>query len=70
MQRRLLAADEGAGAPVHLDVEVEAGAEDVLAEQAVLLGLLDGERQVLHRQGILLADVDVALVGADGVGRR
>ena len=33
-QRRLLAADVGAGAAADLDVEVEAGAEDVAAEQA------------------------------------
>jgi hypothetical protein len=43
-QRRLLAADVRAGAGVHHDVEVEARAEDVLAEVALGVGLLDGRR--------------------------
>ena len=43
-QRRLLAADERAGAFHQLDVEVEAAAQDVLAQQAVLPRLLDGAR--------------------------
>ena len=38
-QRRLLAADVGAGAGVHDDVQVEAGAEDVLAEVALRVRL-------------------------------
>ena len=66
-QGRLLAADEGAGAEADLDVEVEAGAEDVLAEEAVFAGLLDGDLEALDGEGILGADVDEALVGADGV---
>ena len=41
-QRRLLAADERAGAEPDLDVEREIRAQDVLAEQAVRPGILDG----------------------------
>ena len=66
-QRRLLAADEGAGAQADLDVEVPGGAEDALAEEAGLTGLGDGELQALDRQRILRADVDEALPRADGV---
>ncbi len=66
-QRGLLAADEGAGAQAELDVEVEAGAEDILAQQAVFPGLLDGDLQALDRDGVLGADIDIALVGADGI---
>ena len=66
-QGGLLAADKGAGAQLELHVKVKAGAEDVLAQQAVLPGLLDGDLQPLHRDGVLGADIDVALVGADGV---
>ena len=66
-QRGFLAADEGAGAQADVQVEAEAGAEDVLAQQAVLPGLLDGDLQALDGDGVLGADVDVALVGADGV---
>ena len=29
---------------------------------------LDGDVHVLHRQGIFLSDVDIAFVGADGIG--
>ena len=38
-----LAADERACAAVDVHVEVEAAAEDVVAQQAELLGLLDGD---------------------------
>ena len=41
-QRRLLAADESAGAFLDMHAEVEAGAEDVLAQEALLLCLLPG----------------------------
>ena len=41
-QRRLFAADEGAGAQPDIDVEAEARAADVVAQQAQALGLADG----------------------------
>ena len=64
----LFAADEGAGAHADLEVELEAGAHDVLAEQAHLAGLVDGVLQPLDRQRVLGPQVDEALLGADGVG--
>ena len=39
-------------------MEVEPAAKDVVAEQSVLLGLLDGAMQTVDRQGILGANVD------------
>ena len=62
----LLAADEGAGAQADVDVEVEAGLKDVLAQQAVLPGLVDGHLEAVDGDGILGPDVDVALVAAGG----
>ena len=59
-QGRLFAADERAGAQPDLDVEGEVGSEDVLAEQAVLAGVLDRLLQPLDRQRILGPDVDDA----------
>ena len=38
-----------------------------VAEEAVLLGLLDGDLEALDGERILGADVDVALLGADRV---
>ncbi len=67
-QRGLLAADEGAGAAHQVDVEDEAGAEDVLAEQPELAGLAQGDDQVLDGQRVLVADVDDALGRAGGEG--
>ena len=67
-ERGLLAAHEGAGALDDLDVEVEAAAQDVLAQEAALARLVDGALEALDRQGVLGADVDVAVAGADGVG--
>ena len=67
-QGRLLAGDERAGALDDLEVEVEARAQDVLAEEAVLPGLGDGDLDALDGQGVFVADVDEALRGADGLG--
>ncbi len=58
---RLFAADEGAGAHADLQVEVEAAAHDVVAQQAELARLVDGVLQALHGQRVLGAHVDVAL---------
>ena len=66
-QRGLFAADERARAFHQLDVEVEAAAQDVVAQQAVLARLLDGARQAVHRQRIFGAHVDDALGGAHHV---
>ena len=67
-QGRLFAAHKGPGAPDHLDVKVESGVEDVLPQEAVFPSLVDGDSEPLHGQGVFVADVDVALVGAHGVG--
>ena len=64
---RLLAADEGARAQADIQVEVDARAQDVRPEQAVLLGLLDRYLQALDGERILGADVDIALLGPDGI---
>ena len=67
--RGLLAADVGAGAHAHVEVEVVPAAEDVAAEEAVGVGGLDGAAQRGDRVRVLGADVDVALARADGVRR-
>jgi len=63
----LLAADKRAGAETQLDVEGEAGAEYIVAEETVLTGLLDGDLESVDGDWVLGADIDVALVCADGV---
>ena len=47
---------------------LKSAAQDVVAQQAVGLGLGDGRLQPLDGQRILGADVDVGLRGADAVG--
>ena len=59
----LLAADVGARAAVDVHVELEARAHDAVAEDAVLVRLLDRPLQDLRRLRVLAADVDVAGVG-------
>ena len=49
--------------------EGKAAAQDMLAQKAQLLGLCDGGLQAADGQGILRADVDVALVGPGGHAR-
>ncbi len=64
----LLAADVGAGTRVHGDVEVEAGAQDVLAEVARRVGLLDRAHEAAVDVHDLAAQVDEGVVAADGEG--
>ena len=67
-ERGGLPAHEGARAAHHLDREVVAAAEDVLAQEAVLLGLAQRDADVLDGQRVLGAHVDVPVVAADGPG--
>ena len=62
------AADKGASAPVYLDDEVEAGPQDVLPQEAAFLPPVLMAMLTFSTAGGILADVDVALVGADGIG--
>ena len=64
-QRRLLAADIGAGAVVDVAVEREA-VDVVLADQPRLIGLVDGALQRLALADELAADVDVGGVRPHG----
>ena len=66
-QSSLFTADESAGTVAELDVEVEASAEDVVAEEAVFASLVDGYFQTLDGEGIFGADVDQTFAGTDGV---
>ena len=59
-QRGLLAADEGAGAFLDDEVEVQPAAQDVLAQEAVRLRLVDRFAQRLDGQRVLGPDVEVA----------
>ena len=63
-----LAANVGAGTLVHIDVEVEAGAEDVFSEKTFGAGFLDGVPNDLGRFGKFAADVDVGEVDIRGEG--
>src|SRR5712691_4595980 len=62
----LLAADIGARPAMHDDLEVEARALDVLAEQARVVSLLDGIAQDAPGLDVLAPDVDEAQVRAEG----
>ena len=64
-QRRLLAADIGAGAVVDVAVEREA-VDVVLADQPRLIGLVDGALQRLALADVFAADVDVGGVRPHG----
>jgi len=61
-------AHKGAGTLINFDFKIEAGAEDVGTEQAIIGGLLDGNPQPFDRQGVFGAAVDISLVGVDGPG--
>src|SRR6185437_10671611 len=71
-QRRLLAADVGAGAHERVDVEIHSGAEDVLAEQPRVVGFLQRRLEPRHRPAeefatdVVVGDRAVGPVSADG----
>src|SRR5437868_13381288 len=67
-KRALLAANVRSCAPMHDDVDVEAGAEDVGAEIAATPGLVNGGVEDLADVQKLTADVDEGLLTADGIG--
>jgi hypothetical protein len=52
---------------VDVHVELEAGAEDAVPEDALLVGLADGVLQDGGSLGVLAADIDVAGLGVDRV---
>ena len=62
-----LAANVGAGTLMDIDVEVEAGAEDVFSEKTFSAGFFDGVPNDLGRFGEFAADVDV---GEVDIGRE
>ena len=64
-QGGFLTADKRAGAVAEDDVEIEVRAEDVLAEEAVLTGLVDSDLQAVDGQRVLSADIDQTDGGAD-----
>ena len=68
-QGGLFAADECARAFHHADREIEIGAEEVLAEQAIRLGVGDRLADAFDGQRIFGADVHDAFVGADRASR-
>ena len=66
-ERRLLAADVGAGAAAELDVEGEARAQDVVAEEArARAPAAMRVRERARRERVLAADVDEAALAAGG----
>ena len=64
-QRGLLSAYKGAGSLFDLEMEGEVRAENVVAQQAQLLAVLNGFAQVLHGQRVFGPGIDIALVRAD-----
>ena len=64
----LFAADVRARAAVHRNIQVEAAAQDVLAEEAVLVGVGNGLDPAFDPQEELAADVDEGALCAHGVG--
>jgi hypothetical protein len=66
-QRRRFAANECAAAAADLDVEREAAAQNVVAQQAQRVHLIERDVGVVHGERIFVAHVNVALPAADGV---
>lgn len=62
----LLPTDVGAGARVHVDVEVEAGVAGVLAEEALRVGLVDSALQLNLFVPKFAANIDVGSLRSHG----
>ena len=62
-----LAANESAAAASDLDGKIKTRAENIFSEQPIVLRLLDGQTQIFNRQRILVTNVNIPFVAADGV---
>ena len=62
-------ANESTGAQANGQVEIKTGTKDVLAQQAVGTGLVNGDLQTADRQRVLRANIYIALVRADSISR-
>ena len=69
-QRRLLAADIGAGAAMQIELEIIARAAGILADQPGRVGLVDRRLQMVRLVDELAADIDVAVVRAHADARQ
>ncbi|MCY1423094.1 hypothetical protein D9M71_388000 [compost metagenome] len=67
-QRGFFAADVAAGTGVHEQLEVEAAAQDVLAQKACSLGFFHGTVEVLGGGDVFATQEDVATVGFQCAG--
>jgi hypothetical protein len=67
-ERGLFTGDEGASAADDLEVEIEARAQDILSEESVLPGLLEGRADAGERQRVFVADVEKSPDRADCPG--
>ncbi len=68
-QSGFLTANEGTCAQTNFQIKVEAGAENILTEQTVLLCLIDSDLQSSDCDGVLRTDVHIALLRADRIRR-
>ena len=66
-QSCFFAAYECARAETDLNVKAEVCAEDILAEKAVLSGLLDRDLETLNSDRVLRTHIDITLAGADRI---
>ena len=66
-ERSFFAADKRTGTDAQLDIEVEAFFKEVLAEQAVLVRLVNGDLEALDGQRIFGADINESAIGAGRV---
>ena len=66
-QRGFFSADKRAAAKAQVDIELEAGSHDVVAQKAIFPRLADCHAQAFHGNGVFRADVDIALLRADGI---
>ena len=67
-QPGLFAADVGRRAAMHVNIEREIGAADVLAQIAGLVAFVDGRLQTLIAQRVFVADVEIGRRGPGSVG--
>ena len=53
---------------MHTHVEIEAAAQNAVSQKSVFPRLLNRNVQALHGERVLLPDIDVSVLGADGIG--
>ena len=67
-QRGFLATNKGAGALIDFNFKIKPGSENILTQETVFFGLLNGDSQSFDGQRVFGSGIYISFMGVDGFG--